>query len=191
MTDSLYRCQRAILVRQVPQEQIESALKRFVPYTGRKKRIRLALSGEHDGWRILGVAEPISTAMLVELAWTILDSEENEDFDLDKLAQEPDISDDAVVVVQWIPEDPSQSWYATLEPSDQFEVVFIGRRENGTAWRLDVVEEKMQDFQDPLSVPSLFAYLQQRQVPTVFHPMEAGFAFEPVRLLPITINVDE
>jgi hypothetical protein len=186
----LYRCRRAVYLRGLPLGHVEEALKKVAPYTGRKKRITLGVSDETDGWRLVGVPEEVPDVVFVELAWALFGGDDAEDFDLDKLAGETDVPDDAVVAVHHAPGEADQRWYALVEPNDRFDVLFHGRRDDGKGLRIDVVEESVKVLKEsPFSLP-VVEYLRSRGVPPALLPGDDGFGFAAARRFGVTVNLE-
>ncbi|MFO0843328.1 MAG: hypothetical protein U0797_13175 [Gemmataceae bacterium] len=188
MTDP-YRCQRAVYLHGLPLEHVEEALKKVAPYTGRKKRIHLGVSDEADGWRLVGVAEEVPDVVFLELAWALFGGDDAEDFDLEKLAVETDVPDDAVVAVHYGPGE-DQRWYALVEPNDRFDVLFAGRRDDGKGLRIDLVEESVKVLSEPPFSLPVVEYLRSRGVAEALLPGPDGFAFPAARSVAVTVNVE-
>jgi hypothetical protein len=185
-----YRCRRAIYLRDLTLSHVEEALKKVAPYTGLKKRITLGVGDELDRWRLVGVAYEVPDVVFVELAWALFGADDAEDFDLDKLAAETDVPDDAVVAVQYAAVEPGQRWYALVEPNDRFDVLFHGRRNDGQGLRIDLVEESVKVLKESTYPLPVVEYLRSRGVPEALLPGDDGFDFAPARRIAVTVNTE-
>lgn len=186
----LYHCNRVIYLRDLTLTHVEEALKKVAPYTGLKKRITLGVGDDLGRWRLVGVAYEVPDVVFVELAWALFGGDDAEDFDLDKLAAETDVPDDAVVAVHYAPGEPDQRWYALVEPNDRFDVLFHGRRDDGKGLRIDLVEESVKVLKESIYPLPVVEYLRSRGVPESLLPGDDGFAFALVRRIAVTVNVE-
>jgi hypothetical protein len=184
-----YRCRRAICLRDLSAEHVEEALKKVAPYTGRKRRVTLGVSEDADRWRLVGVADELPDVIFLELAWALFGGDDGEDFDLEKLAAETDVPDDAVVAVHWGPA-ADQRWYALVEPNDRFDVLFAGRRDDGQGLRFDLFEESAKVLKESSYPLPVVEYLRGRGVPEALLPGPDGFAFPAARRVAVTVNVE-
>lgn len=184
-----YQACRGLYLHGLPQEHLEATLREYAQLGGRTRRVRFGCSESIEGWQVLAPLGEVSLETLFELAVFLLGGEE-EDFDLDRLAQESEIPDDAVVVVQVIPEEPARSFYATFEANDDFEVLFSGRREDGKGIRVNVVEGSTQPTSSTMYATSLVDYLRGRGVPEFLLPQSNGIEFEAVKVYPIPVHVE-
>jgi hypothetical protein len=182
MSHSSFHCRRAIYLFDLPRERVEGVLTEHAPSGGKKKRLCFALSPREAGWLLVGVPDEIPSWSVFELAVSFFDVDDD-DFDLARLASEPEIPDDSILVVQMGTGRPDECYYALNEPNVLCDALFVGRRDDGKGLRIDIIEEieKIEPESARFSL-SVIEYLTSRGVPGALLPTESGFAFVPEQL---------
>lgn len=176
-----YRCRRAILLYQVPLDHLEGVFRDHVPCSDRKRKAEVVLSAPLDGWQLLGIHESITDWSVYDLAWSILAGTEDEDFNLETLANTVDVPCENLIVVQFVSDQPGLCYYSVYEENEDFDVIFIGRNDEGMELRIDVVEETVTSRQNGTRFQlSVVEYLRSRGVPESYLPGSEGFRFPPV-----------
>jgi hypothetical protein len=191
MPELHFRCRRAIYLLGVPQAHVEAVPAAWPSSRGKKKRVRLGLSDEHAGWRLVGVGDEAPDAVLYELAWALFGGDDEEDFDLEKLAEELDVPDENIVVVEYVAGAPARCGYALYEANDNFDVLFTGRRDDGKGVRIDVVEGSVKVLKESkrFALP-VMEYLRSRGVPEALLPGAGGVSFTPVKQVTIAVTIE-